>query len=138
MKRARLWEIIIGLRVHFQNPWCMGGDYDEVRSIAERKGCSRRDKGMHDFNNFVEQLELVDLPMLGRNFTWCNSIDGGRWSKIDKFLMDPVWLEKFRFKLWGLPRNIFDHCPLLLMEDEKNWGPKPFRFINAWTLYPNF
>ncbi|KAL7170981.1 hypothetical protein ACSBR2_035773 [Camellia fascicularis] len=31
-----------------------------------------------------------------------------------------------------------DHCPLLLMEDKRDWGPKPFRFINAWTLHPSF
>ncbi|XP_028110128.1 uncharacterized protein LOC114308682 [Camellia sinensis] len=41
-------------------------------------------------------------------------------------------------KLWGLPRLISDHCLLLMMEDERDWGPKPFRFINAWTLHPNF
>ncbi|CAL5404505.1 unnamed protein product [Camellia sinensis] len=31
-----------------------------------------------------------------------------------------------------------DHCPLLLMEDERDWGPKPFKFLNAWTLHPSF
>ncbi|XP_028073736.1 uncharacterized protein LOC114276156 [Camellia sinensis] len=24
------------------------------------------------------------------------------------------------------------------MEDERDWGPKPFRFLNAWTLHPSF
>lgn len=24
------------------------------------------------------------------------------------------------------------------MEDDRDWGPKPFRFINAWTLHPQF
>ncbi|CAL5409249.1 unnamed protein product [Camellia sinensis] len=24
------------------------------------------------------------------------------------------------------------------MEDERDWGPRPFRFINAWGLHPNF
>ncbi|KAL7219181.1 hypothetical protein ACSBR2_012288 [Camellia fascicularis] len=24
------------------------------------------------------------------------------------------------------------------MEDERDWGPKPFRFINAWCLHPKF
>ncbi|XP_028119165.1 uncharacterized protein LOC114316678 [Camellia sinensis] len=31
-----------------------------------------------------------------------------------------------------------DHCPLLMMEDDRDWGSKPFRFLNAWTLHPNF
>ncbi|KAL7252454.1 hypothetical protein ACSBR1_007105 [Camellia fascicularis] len=24
------------------------------------------------------------------------------------------------------------------MEDERDWGPRPFRFLNAWTLHPSF
>ncbi|KAL7161405.1 hypothetical protein ACSBR2_041963 [Camellia fascicularis] len=28
--------------------------------------------------------------------------------------------------------------PILMMEDDRNWGPKPFKFINAWLLHPNF
>lgn len=99
--------------------------------MSDRKGCTRRDKGMLDFNNLIDQLALVDIPLLGRNFTWCNSLEGERWSKIDPFFLELVWLEKYCFKLWALPRGVSDHCPLLLMEDLRNWGPKPFKFINA-------
>ncbi|XP_028116964.1 uncharacterized protein LOC114314700 [Camellia sinensis] len=24
------------------------------------------------------------------------------------------------------------------MEDKRNWGPRPFKFLNAWTLHPSF
>lgn len=44
----------------------------------------------------------------------------------------------FRLKQWGLPRSLSDHCPLLLMEDGRDWGPRPFRFLNAWFLHPDF
>ncbi|KAL7198644.1 hypothetical protein ACSBR2_021029 [Camellia fascicularis] len=71
-------------------------------------------------------------------YTWCNSIARDKWSRIDRVLVDPKWLEVFNLKLWGLPRLISDHCPLLLMEDERDWGPKPFRIINAWSLHPCF
>lgn len=75
---------------------------------------------MQDFNNFIDQLALIDIPMLGRNFTWYNSIKGERWGKIDRFLMEPLWLDNYCFKLWGLPRGVSDHCPLLLMKDMRN------------------
>ncbi|CAL5437338.1 unnamed protein product [Camellia sinensis] len=26
----------------------------------------------------------------------------------------------------------------MLVEDVRNWGPKPFKFINAWVLHPKF
>lgn len=109
----------------------MGEDFNEIRFRAERRGCIRRDREMQDFNNLVDQLGMLDIPMLGRSYTWCNSMEGERWSRIDRFLLNPIWLEKFIFKLWRLPRVVSDHCPLLLVEDERNWGPRPFRFINA-------
>ncbi|XP_028121376.1 uncharacterized protein LOC114318641 [Camellia sinensis] len=93
---------------------------------------------MREFNELIDNLEVADLPMMGRKFTWCNSQEGEKWSRIDRFLLSPEWLQMFNFKLWGLPRKVSDHCPILLMEDERDWGPTPFRFLNAWTLHPKF
>ncbi|XP_028075540.1 uncharacterized protein LOC114277793 [Camellia sinensis] len=115
-----------------------GGDFNEIRSLGERRGCIRRDRGMKDFNALIEGLELSDLPMQGRQYTWSSSSVRGSWSRIDRVLLSTEWLEKYNFKLWGLPRGVSDHCPLLLMEDGKDWGPKPFRFISAWILHPQF
>ncbi|XP_028090785.1 uncharacterized protein LOC114290973 [Camellia sinensis] len=93
---------------------------------------------MRDFNVFIESCELTDIPMIGRKFTWCNAQKGALRSKTDRFLLDPEWIEKLHVKLWGLPKIVSDHCPILLMEDERDWGPKPFRFLNAWTVNPTF
>ncbi|XP_028074762.1 uncharacterized protein LOC114277117 [Camellia sinensis] len=93
---------------------------------------------MKQLNEFIDACELNDLPLYGRKYTWCNAQEAYKWSRIDRVLLSPEWLIHFNMKLWGLPRLISDHCPLLLMEDERNWGPKPFRFINVWTLHPSF
>ncbi|XP_028059511.1 uncharacterized protein LOC114263203 [Camellia sinensis] len=92
---------------------------------------------MTELNEFIENSEIQDLPLLGRKYTWCNSREGVKWSRIDRVLVDPKWLEGFQLKLWGLPRFILDHSPLLLMEDERDWGLKLFWFLNAWCLHPN-
>ncbi|XP_028082409.1 uncharacterized protein LOC114283731 [Camellia sinensis] len=39
---------------------------------------------------------------------------------------------------WGLPRTVSDHCPIVLKEDNRDWGPKPFRFMNCWVLHSDF
>lgn len=136
--RGKLWDSLILLRRDFPKPWCLGGDFNEIRNMGERRGCSRRDRGMRDLNNFIDRCEVSDLNLLGRKFTWCNGNDGGKWSRIDRFMVHPEWLEHFKVKLWGLPSIISDHCALLLMEDKRDWGPRPFRFINAWTKHPDF
>ncbi|XP_028061534.1 uncharacterized protein LOC114264968 [Camellia sinensis] len=136
--RGEFWERLVNLKNEFPKPWCIAGDFNEIRSIGEKKGCSRRDKGMKELNEFIDKCEVVDLPLLDRKFTWCNSTDGEKWSRIDRVLVDPSWHEVFNLKLWRLPRVVSDHCPLLLMEDERDWGPKPFRVLNAWLLHREF
>lgn len=66
------------LRLFFSNRSASpgGGDFNEIKSIDEKKGCVRRDRGMADFCNFISSLELIDLPMFGRKFAWCNSMEG--------------------------------------------------------------
>lgn len=54
---------------------------------------------MLEFNNFIEGLELFDVPMHGRQFTWSNSADGGRCSRINKVLLSSEWMTKFKLKL---------------------------------------
>ncbi|XP_028064362.1 uncharacterized protein LOC114267521 [Camellia sinensis] len=137
-RRGVVWNALRNLKAKYVDPWCLGRDFNEVRSMGERKGCLRRDKGMREFNEFIEGVELYDVPMQGRQFTWSNSSVRGSWSRIDRILLSSEWLEKFNFTLWGLPRGLSDHCPLLLMEDSRDWGPRPFRFVNAWILHPQF
>ncbi|XP_028120048.1 uncharacterized protein LOC114317506 [Camellia sinensis] len=138
IRRRQLWDSLVRIQQHYPNPWCVGGDFNEIRYMGERKGCSSRERGMKDFNELVEKLELTYMPLLGRQYTWCNALDGNRWSRIDRFLLDLKWMEKFSFKQWGLPRSIFDHCPILIKEDDRDWGPKPFKFINAWLSHKSF
>ncbi|CAL5351436.1 unnamed protein product [Camellia sinensis] len=93
---------------------------------------------MKNFNDFIDLMEVTELDMLGRKYTWCNAAEEEKWSKIDRFLLSPEWLLMFKFKVWGLPRVVSDHCPMILMEDTRDWGPRPFRFINAWVLHTQF
>ncbi|XP_028055040.1 uncharacterized protein LOC114259227 [Camellia sinensis] len=136
--RSIFWNTLLNLRAFFPNPWCLGGDLNEVRNMGERIGCSRRDREMQHLNDFIDNYELNDLPLLGRKYTWCNAQEAQKWSRIDRVLLSPEWLIHFKMKLWRLPRLISDHCPRLLMEDERDWGPKLFKFINAWVPHPSF
>ncbi|MCI20115.1 endonuclease/exonuclease/phosphatase family protein, partial [Trifolium medium] len=34
--------------------------------------------------------------------------------------------------------GLSDHCPLLLLVDEENWGPRPVRMLKCWHDIPGF
>ncbi|XP_028098889.1 uncharacterized protein LOC114298504 [Camellia sinensis] len=125
MKRGKVWESLLKLKTCFPKPWCLGGDFNEITSLRERIGNSRRDRGMKEFKEFIDSCEVADMQMIGRKFTWCNAQDGNKWSRIDRFLLSPEWLERYKFKLWGLPRLVSDHCPIVLKKMRGIGAPHP-------------
>jgi hypothetical protein len=93
---------------------------------------------MRLFGRFVEELELLDIPIVGRRFTWFHA-NGIAMSRIDRLLVSSEWLEMWgNCSIWVCPRDVSDHCPLVLKYDDNNWGPKPFRFNNFWLSHKHF
>jgi hypothetical protein len=93
---------------------------------------------MYEFGDFIVSMDLVDLPLLGRKFTWFHP-NGSSMSRIDRFLISEEWLNDWGgCSLWALPRDISDHCPLILKRSNFDWGPKPFRFNNHWLVHKDY
>ncbi|KAE8709196.1 hypothetical protein F3Y22_tig00110332pilonHSYRG01075 [Hibiscus syriacus] len=52
---------------------CLGGDFNVVMSQEEKIGGAVNLASMFAFREFVSKVNLVDLPMVGGRFTWCNN-----------------------------------------------------------------
>ncbi|GKV25404.1 hypothetical protein SLEP1_g34851 [Rubroshorea leprosula] len=134
-KRA-LWEELQHLMNNRRGTWCLAGDFNAVRRAEERAGCTRISGEMREFDEFIHNAELLDLPLLGRKYTWYNS-NGQHMSRIDRFLLSEDWIMEWSdVKQWGLRRSVSDHCPILLKNEKVDWGPKPFKFFDAWLDQP--
>ena len=93
-------------------------------------------RSIEDFIQWVQSMGLVDLPLIGRKYTW---LRGRSHSRLDRGLVDVDWTLKFpELKLWALNKSVSDHCPLFLETHAKNWGSKPFRTIDAWFTHLEF
>ncbi|CAJ2628008.1 unnamed protein product [Trifolium pratense] len=83
-------------------------------------------------------MDLVDIPVLGKKFSWV-SPDGKAMSRLDRFLLSEGFVEKSGISgQWIGDRDISDHCPVWLLCSSCDWGPKPFRVVNAWLEHPDF
>jgi hypothetical protein len=90
------------------------------------------------FNNFIGEVDLEDLNVLGRRFSWYHP-NGRSMSRIDRVLISEEWSQIWgENSLWVLPRDVSDHCPLVLKNGGWDWGPKPFRFKNFWLEHRKF
>ena len=93
---------------------------------------------MREFKAFMEDLDLIDLPVLGKKFTYFAN-DGVTMSRIDRFLVSEGFISRWNLSSqWVGYRDISDHCMLWLISSRANWGPKPFRFNNCWLEHGDF
>jgi exonuclease III len=104
--------------------WCFLDDFNAVLNRYERKGASasQRNSEMRGFKEFVDNIALVDLPILGRRFTWYK-LDDFAMSRIDRIMVSQDWLSKWKnSSLWALNREVSDHTPLILRNNNLDWG----------------
>ncbi|XP_058746484.1 uncharacterized protein LOC131619402 [Vicia villosa] len=140
LKRA-LWSRLLALKnLHNDGEWILGGDFNAVKNQRERVGRSMRSSNVEwrDFSDFIEGSGLMDVACKGKKFSWFSG-DGKSNSRIDRFLVSDNIVRS-----WGVVgqlignRDISDHCPIWLLFDKVDWGPKPFIFNNEWFSDKNF
>jgi len=140
--KVAMWDALSIIRSSHQNEvWCCCGDFNAVRCVEERKGVrgySRQKKEIRDFNEFSDKNLMVDLPIVGKNFTWYKSDEFAK-SRLDRILVSEEWLQVWPMsKQYVQSREVSDHCAIVAKSWVKDWAPKPFKTIDAWLLEPGF
>jgi hypothetical protein len=116
LKPAFLREMV-NLAKDNPHPIILGGDFNMLRYPHEKS------KGRFDnhwsflFNAVIDSLDLKEISMIGRQFTWANSLPDPTYEKLDRVLMDSDWEQKFpQVSVRALPRieSLSDHAPILL------------------------
>ena len=93
------------------------------------------------FNDVIDHLELKEIEMLGRQFTWADNLDAPTFKKLDRVLMSLEWELKFpKFIVEAL--NIFcsNHTPLLLNRRVASQfrNHTSFKFELGWLIRDGF
>jgi len=115
-----VWDEISEIRKnHPIKLWCVAGDFNSIRSVGEKRGQNSNvnySSEIRSFNKFIEDSSLVDIPLVGRKFTWYKP-NGTVKSRIDRILVSLEWLEEWSgSKLYAEGRSVSDHCALILKE----------------------
>lgn len=74
-QKKELWRELIQVMTESGDKWCIMGDFNSIRNESERKGVITRDRHeeIRCFEEFIAEAEFVDLPMVGRKYTWYRS-----------------------------------------------------------------
>jgi endonuclease/exonuclease/phosphatase family metal-dependent hydrolase len=96
-------------------PLCVGGDFNIIRNRSEKNNDRFDERWPFLFNVVIDGLDLREIEMSGRKFTWANSRRVPTYEKLDRVLVSTEWEQRFPLAtVVALSREISDHTPLLL------------------------
>jgi hypothetical protein len=87
------------------------------------------------FNTIIESLDLCEIAMFGRQFTWANRHETPTFKKLDRSLASAEWENKFPLvSVRALTRSVSGYTPLLIDSGEQvHLGNKVhFSFEFSW------
>ncbi|KAL9670720.1 hypothetical protein QQ045_008278 [Rhodiola kirilowii] len=133
-EKPQLWESLVELKATNSGEWVIGGDFNSVLAEEERSNSIFNGKDANLFQDFIQAMEVLDLLLKGRRFTWGNK-NGA--SRLDRFLISPGVLSSWpKIEQVGLEKGPSDHVVVPVSVGEKSWGIRPFRILNAWLDHP--
>ena len=98
-----------------QGPWTVLGDFNLTTSAADRNNENYNRAMMGRFRRCINDLELSEVPLQGRKFTWSNQQDNPTLVKLDRVFCSSEWEQIFpNCLLQSSATEGSDHCPLLL------------------------
>lgn len=115
-------------------PLLIGGDFN-IRRTDEKNNDNFDGRWPFFLNTIIESVDLREIELSGRKFTWANSRPNQTFEKLDRVLTSIDWEQKFPLVMVrALQRVISDHTPLLLDSgNAMHMGNKDgFSFESSW------
>jgi hypothetical protein len=125
-----------GLKHRVSDKWLLTGDFNMILSAADKSNAILNRRLMGEFREAVNDLELKELNLQGRKFTWSNN---HTQTRIDRVFCTAAWdCMMPRVHLQALSSRISDHSPLLLAVGQGIKSFRGFRFEAFWPRLPGF
>jgi endonuclease/exonuclease/phosphatase family metal-dependent hydrolase len=96
-------------------PIMVGGDFNIVRSPSEKNNLRYNDRWLFLFNVVINSLDLRELELSGRQYSWASNLQTATYEKLDRILVSTDWEIKYpKVNVRASPRALSDRTPLLL------------------------
>jgi exonuclease III len=76
---------LLNIRNMMKHEWLILGDFNMIRREREKNKGSINRRVMRQFNHTIDYLQLLDLDLNGKLFTWTNEQDDPTMYRIDRF-----------------------------------------------------
>jgi exonuclease III len=132
--KAAFLDELHSLNLPSDVPWMLIGDFNMIRFPHEKNNSNFHSGEAEDFNDFINDSCLIDLPLLDRAFTWSNKRSAPTLERIDRTFINLSWDALFPgSSLSSRTRCTSDHVPLLVQVAARIPKATTFRFDNYWV-----
>lgn len=139
VEKPAFLEELREVRSHCAGPWMLAGDFNMFYSSEDKNNDNVNRAMMGRFRRFVNDLELKEIPLLGRRYTWSNERESPTLVKLDRVLCTADWEDMYPdCILQSHATEMSDHCPLVLGLNDSIKGKKQFLFESYWIQFPDF
>jgi hypothetical protein len=122
-------------------PMLLAGDFNILRRPEEKSNDNFNPRWPFVFNAIIEILNLREIALSGRQFTWASRRDNPTYEKLDRVLTSVEWEQKFPMvSVRALTRAGSDHTPILIdAGSQAHFGNKiRFTFELSWLEQEGF
>ncbi|XP_072150422.1 uncharacterized protein [Setaria viridis] len=120
-------------------PWIVVGDFNLLLHASDKNNVNINRRNLGRFRRFVDDLQLKDIFLHGRRYTWSNERNTPTMERLDRVLVTVDWELNYPFfYLQALSSDFSDHCPLLLSTNASFHTKRRFHFENWWIKIPGY
>lgn len=95
--------------------WLVVGDFNLIRRLEDRNRDGANPNEMFLFNEAISNLNWIELPLHGRQFTWTNKQSPTLLERLDWFFTLNSWTSKYSNSLVStLVMETSDHWPCVI------------------------
>uniref|UniRef100_A0A453BNW0 Endonuclease/exonuclease/phosphatase domain-containing protein n=1 Tax=Aegilops tauschii subsp. strangulata TaxID=200361 RepID=A0A453BNW0_AEGTS len=117
----------------------VAGDFNLVKDPTEKSNDRINQRMIGRFRRCINDLELIDLYLNGRRYTWFNERNAPTLEKLDRVLVSMDWEQAHPSSLLSaLSTSVSDHCPLHLVLDPDLRRGRRFHFEAFWIKVDGF
>jgi exonuclease III len=122
-------------------PMLLAGDFNILRRPEDKSNDNFNPRWPFIFNAIIENLNLREIMLSGRQYTWASRRSTPTYEKLDRVLASVEWEHKFPLvSVRALTRSGSDHTPLLIDTGRQTHiGNKTrFSFKLSWFKQEDF
>lgn len=120
-------------------PWMIFRDFNMIRYPHEKNNANFHSTEVDAFNDCINNMCLIELPLLDRKYTWSNKHSTSTLERLDRAFINLAWDAALpNMILSSLTRRTSDHVSLVVDIATCISKSMLFRFENVWTQCTGF